>query len=376
MQLSDAKYLLTQSFKDWNEDKASVLAAALAYYTVFSIPPLLIIAIAIAGRVFKGDEQQITAEIVGFIGESGGRAIAAILENASRPDAGLIVAIISAITLLLGASGVFGRLQDAMNTIWEVQPRLGRGVLGVIADRFFSFTMVLGVGFLLLVSLILSAALAGVSQYASGALADTAVVAQIVNQVVSLLVTGLLFALIFKIVPDVKIAWRDVWLGAAVTAVLFALGRWGISMYLAYSAPGSAYGAAGSLIVILLWVYYSALILFFGAEFTQVYARRYGADMQPEEGAIAMTEAHPIQASRAAREPETAALAYAGRGGRRALAHAGRNVATRPSRPPAAPRGLQRAVNGFYQKMVAAAALVTAVGLWLRPRRRRTWRRP
>lgn len=282
MKLQDIRFLLSQTFKEWSEDKAARLAAALSYYTVFSLPPLLIILLAIAGRFFDDAEARVTAQITGFVGETGGEAIAAILENASQPGESIIAIIIGLATLLFGASGVFGQLQEAMNTIWEVPANPKSGILEIVKDRFFSFTMVFGVGFLLLVSLVISAMLGTLDELVRNALPSLVFVAQLINIGVSIGVITILFALIFKVIPDVEVTWRDVWIGALVTAVLFTAGKWGISLYLAKSAPASSYGAAGSLIVILLWIYYSAQILFLGAEFTQVYANKFGSKIVAE----------------------------------------------------------------------------------------------
>jgi membrane protein len=213
-----------------------------------------------------------------------------MLENAADPEGSLLAALISVVTLFLGASGVFGQLQDAMNTVWEVQPRPGRGIMGTIKDRFLSFTMVLGVGFLLLVSLLVSTALSALGTFIEGLAPETLLLSQIVNFVISFGVTMFLFAMIFKVIPDVEIRWRDVWLGAVVTAAFFAIGRWAIGLYLGQSAMASTYGAAGSIIVLLVWVYYAAQILFLGAEFTQVYANKYGSRIVADEGAVPVTD--------------------------------------------------------------------------------------
>jgi membrane protein len=306
MDLNALKYLVTQSFKQWREVNASRLSAALAYYTIFSIPPLLIIAIAIAAQLFDraAVQQQVVNQIGGLVGEAGAEVVESILENSREPGETAVAAIISVITLLLGASGVFGELQNALNTIWDVKAKPGRGIWGTIKDRFFSFTMVLGVGFLLLVSLIISAALTAVNEFISGVLPDLVILAQVVNFLVSFGVITVLFGLIFKVVPDVKIAWRDVWVGALVTAFLFTVGKFAIGLYLGNSAPGSTYGAAGSLIVLLLWVYYSAQILFLGAEFTQVYANKYGSRIVADENAVPISpEAQPALAEPGDQQP-------------------------------------------------------------------------
>lgn len=292
MNFKDIRYLLTQSFKEWQEDKASRLAAALAYYTIFSLPPLLILSLAIAGQFYdrQSVQEKVLAQTSSLVGSVGADAIDQMLENASDPETSGLAAVISIVTLILGASGVFTQLKDAMDTIWEVQPKPGRGIVNAIKNRFFSFTMVLVVGFLLLVSLIISAGLAAVSVTLNSLTGDVEIVAQVVDFVISFIAITFFFALIYKVVPHVKIQWRDVWLGAAVTAVLFNVGKWAIGFYLGRSAPASTYGAAGSLIVLLIWIYYSAQILFLGAEFTQVYANRFGAKIVADDKAVPLTE--------------------------------------------------------------------------------------
>lgn len=286
MNFADIKYLATQTVKEWSEDKAARLAASLSYYTVFSIPPLLILFLVVAGQLYDQTavRTQLIDQISGLVGPTGAEAIGMILDNASSPEGTIIATLVSFATLLFGASGVFGQLQDALNTIWNVEI-VESGLLLTIQKRFFSFTMVLGVAFLLMVSLVVSSWLAALNTFVSDVIPTLVILAQIVNFMVSLVVISVLFALIFKVVPDIKIAWGDVWIGAIVTALLFTIGKWGIGLYLGNSAPSSTYGAAGSLIVILLWVYYSAQILFFGAEFTQVYANKFGSGVKADEGA-------------------------------------------------------------------------------------------
>jgi membrane protein len=284
--------LLKETYNEWSEDKAARLAASLAYYTVFSMAPLLIIVIAVAGLVFgrEAAQGQIEAQIQGLIGEDSAEFVQTLIEASSNKTTGTIATVIGVVTLLFGATGLFGQLQDALNTIWEVTPKPGRGVMGIIKDRFFSFTMVLGIGFLLMVSLVVSAALAAVNEYVSGLFDNLAFLGQVINFIVSFGVITLLFAMIYKILPDVEIAWRDVWIGAAVTALLFTIGKFLIGLYIGHSAVASSYGAAGALVVILLWVYYSAQILLLGAEFTQVYAKRFGSRLVPDEDAVPVTE--------------------------------------------------------------------------------------
>lgn len=282
--------LFVETFNDWNEDKAPRLAAALAYYTIFSLAPLLIIAIAVAG-IFFGEtraQEEVMAQARGFLGQQGAEALGGLLEASNRTGGGTLAAAIGFATLLFGAAGVFGQLKDAMNTIWEVAPRPNQGVWGFLRTNVLSFTMVLAVGFLLLVSLLISTVVNAVAAYFAGG--AESVFWLVVNFLVQAAITFGLFALIFKELPDAEIAWRDVLLGAGFTTLLFALGRYLISFYLAQTATGSTFGAAGSLVVILVWIYFSSQILFFGAEFTQVYARRYGSRIRPSENAVPATE--------------------------------------------------------------------------------------
>lgn len=293
MSYKDIVGLIKETVDRFNEDKGARLGASLAYYTIFSIAPLLVIAVAIAGAVFGRStaQGQVIGTIQSVVGQQGGQAIGAMVESASQPRAGgILLTLLGIVTLLLGASGVFGALQDSLNTIWGVQPRPGGGLKGMVKERFFSFTLVVGTGFLLLVSLVVTAGLAAAGKWFSDAMPGGAGVWEGVNFVFSLLVVTVLFALIFKVVPDAAIAWRDIAIGAFVTALLFTIGKFAIGLYLGHSAFGSSYGAAGSLLVLLLWVYYSAQILFFGAEFTQVYANQYGSHVAPEPGAVPLTE--------------------------------------------------------------------------------------
>jgi membrane protein len=285
--------MLKETFTDWNEDKAPRLAAALSYYALFAIAPLLVIVIAIAG-LFFGEEAArgaIAGQLQGLVGEQSAQTIQEMVANAgSNRSSGIFATIVGIVTLVFGALGVFGQLQDALNTIWEVQPKPNRGWMEVIKDRLAPFTMVLGIAFLLLVSLVISAALAALGKFFGGIFPGFALVGQILNFVVSFGVITLLFAMMYKYLPDVKIAWSDVWIGAAATALLFTIGRLLIGLYLGRSSTASSYGAAGSLVIVLIWVYYSAQILFFGAEFTQVYAKTYGSKIQPADNAMPITE--------------------------------------------------------------------------------------
>ncbi|MDJ0692593.1 MAG: YihY/virulence factor BrkB family protein [Xenococcaceae cyanobacterium MO_188.B32] len=279
--------LLKESFYEWQQDKVSLLAAALAYYTVFSITPLLVMAIAIAGAVFGQDTArgEILEQINELVGEQGAQAIETALANANQPQLGSIASIISVVMLLVGASGVFAQLQEALNTVWNVRAKPDGGIGEFLRKRLLSFGMVLAIGFLLLVSLIVSAILSGISKLEITLLPGLNPLWQLLNLGISFGLISLLFALIYKYLPDVRIRWQDVWVGAIITAFLFTFGKFLIGLYLGRGSLGSAYGAAGSLIVFLAWVFYSAQILLFGAEFTQVYARKYGRKIRPDSHA-------------------------------------------------------------------------------------------
>ncbi len=279
--------LLKEAFREWQQDKVSLLAAALAYYTVFSVTPLLVIAIAIAGAVFGQDtaKNEIVQQINALVGEQGAQVIEIALANANQPQLGSLASIISLIILLVGASGVFAQLQEALNTVWDVKPKSDRGLGQFLRKRLLSFGMVLAIGFLLLVSLIFSAILSGISNLEINLLPGWVSLLRLLNLAISLGMVSLLFALIYKYLPDAKIRWQDVWVGAIITALLFTLGKFLIGLYLGRGSLGSAYGAAGSLIIFLAWVFYSAQILLLGAEFTQVYARKYGRTIRPDRHA-------------------------------------------------------------------------------------------
>jgi membrane protein len=277
--------LLKDTFKQWSADKAARLAAALSFYTMLSIAPLLVIAVAIVGFVFGSDQaqQKLIEQISSLVGPQSADAIQGMLENAAQPDVRSWAGIIGLATLLWGASNVFGQLHESMNFIWNVRLKPGLGLIATIRQRLLSFSLVAVIGFLLLVSLILSAILTALGAYFANLLPGGAWLWQIVNFAVSLLVITGLFALMYRVIPDVKVAWRDMWLGAFVTALLFVIGKQILGYYLGRQSFGSTYGAAGSLVVLLVWIYYSAQIFFFGAEFTQVYATRFGKGMTPEK---------------------------------------------------------------------------------------------
>jgi membrane protein len=283
--------LLEETFNKWNEDKVPRLGAALAYYSVFSIAPLLLLVIGVAGLIFGHDaaQKEIVGEIEGTVGRPVALAIQQVLANNTGTGRNAGATIVGIATLLFGATGVFGQLQDALNTIWKVAAKPGRGLWGIVQDRFLSLTMVLGTGFLLLVSLIVTAILSALSTSLNYSFPGGTGFWQVVNFIVSFGVNMFLFALIYKYVPDVGVAWRDVWTGAALTAVLFSIGKSALGWYLGQASTTSAYGAAGSLVVILLWVYYASQILLFGAEFTRVYAIQFGSGMKAARNAVLVT---------------------------------------------------------------------------------------
>jgi membrane protein len=271
--------LLKKTYTDWSRDKAPRMGAALAYYTIFSLAPLLVIAIAIAGFVFGREavEGRITYQIQGLVGSESARAVQTMIQSAHKPAHGVIATIFGVVILLVGASGVFTEMQDALNSIWKVDTTSKTGLWNMLKYRFLSFGMVLGIGFLLLVSLLLSAALAAVTTYASEILPIPPAALHAVDFLFSVLFIAALLALIFKFLPDAKIAWGDVWVGAALTSLLFTAGKFLIGFYIGKSVTMSAYGAAGSVVIMLTWIYYSAQLLYFGAEFTHVYSNEYGS---------------------------------------------------------------------------------------------------
>ena len=279
-----AKNTITQ----WIEDRPFQLAAALSYYTLFSFAPLMIISIAIAGFAFgrEAAQNQIVETLQGMIGQDSAQAIQGMIQNASnKPKTGIISTVLGIIALIFGAGGVVGQLQASLNTIWGVTAKPGQGIWGIVHQRFISFAMILGIGFLLLVSLGVSALVTGLTQLMGTLFGGTALLAHALDLLVSFVFVTALFAMIYKVLPDVRIQWRDVWIGAALTSFLFTIGKFLIGLYLGSSGVTSTYGAAGSLITVLLWVYYSSLIFFFGAEFTQVYASQYGSGVVPADNA-------------------------------------------------------------------------------------------
>ena len=271
--------LLREVVSQWQEDRALSHGAALAYYALFSMAPLLVLVIAVAGlaRGQAAAEGEIVRQVSGLMGPEGAKLVQDMVVRASRPASGVIATVVSLVVMLFGASGVFGQLQASLNDIFRAPPRRGGGVRGVVRQRLSAFGMILGIGTLLWLSLLLSTVLAAVHGLLATHLPVLSRVLGPLNFGLSLLVVTALFAMIYKVLPDVRLDWRDVWLGAAVTALLFTIGKSLIGLYLGRAGTTSVYGAAGSLVLLLLWIYYSAQILFLGAEFTEVYARRRGS---------------------------------------------------------------------------------------------------
>jgi membrane protein len=274
--------LIKQTACSWDEINAPRLGAALAFYTLLSVAPLIVVCIGIAGMIFGQDaaRHQIAYQIQAVVGYEGGRALQSVLESAARPATSIAATLVGFLTLLFGASGVLGELRDSLNTVWGRKTTSAAGLIGMIHYRFVSFAMVLGIGFLLLVSLVMSAALSAAGKFFQSYLPLPEPALQVVSLAISFLAVTILFALLYKVVPDVRIEWRDVAIGAAVTSLLFSIGKFLIGLYLGKASVGSAYGAAGSLVVFIVWVYYSAQIFFLGAQFTRVYAERHGSRAQ------------------------------------------------------------------------------------------------
>lgn len=272
--------LIRKSIGAWVDDYAPSMGAALAYYTLFSIAPLLIIAIAVAGLVFgqEAARGEIVTQIQGVIGREGAIAVQGLLKSANEPARGIFLTVVSIITLVIGATTVFAELQSDLDRIWRVPaPAKENSIWILLRTRLLSFGLVLGLGFLLLVSLVVSAAIAAFGKWWDGVFAGWEALLQALNFCISFAITTLLFALIYKLMPRARIAWRDVWVGAGVTALLFEVGKFLIGLYLGKTSVASGFGAAGSLVVLLVWVYFAAQIFLLGAEFTWVYSNKYGS---------------------------------------------------------------------------------------------------
>src|SRR5436190_7642316 len=297
--LKTAWSMTRQTFSEWSDDKGGRLGAALSYYTIFSLAPLLLVVISIAGLVFgrAAAEGDLFGQLAGVVGPDAAHLIQSAVSKANQTKGGILGTVIGFVVLIAGATGVVIELQDALDTVWKVKPRPNRGLRGVVRTRLLSVAMILSLGFLLLVSLVVSAALSALSGWLHAAFGNIAILGWVIDAVVALGVISTLIALIYKILPDAQVAWRDVWVGAIATAILFMIGKYLIGLYLGRASVGSAFGAAGSLAVLLVWNYYSAQIVLLGAEFTRVYANRFGAKVRPSRQAI------PAQSPAARRPP-------------------------------------------------------------------------
>ena len=279
--------LIKKAASAWVADYAPSMGAALSYYSVFSLAPLLLIVISVAGLVFGEDavRGEVFGQLQGLLGTDASKAIEGLLASVSKPEEGIVASIIGVALLLIGATTVFGELQDALDRIWRAPARdRSGGLWGLVRARLLSFGMILGIAFLLMVSLVFSAGVAAFGKWSSGVFGSWEVLAQVVNVVVGFLLTTGVFAMIYKVMPRVSVRWQDVWIGAAVTSLLFTVGRFLIGLYIGKSGIASGFGAAGSLIVVFVWVYYSAQIFLIGAEFTWVYANTFGSRRDAQQG--------------------------------------------------------------------------------------------
>lgn len=295
--------LIKAAASSWLDDYAQSMGAALAYYTMFSIAPLLLIVISIAGLIFGVDAArgEIVGQLQDLMGQQGAAAVQGLLESVNKPAESFIATLVGGILLLIGATSVFAELQDALDRIWRVPKRNRGGIWNLLRARLLSFGMIMGIGFLLMVSLVVSAALAALGKLWGPLFSDWEALANVIDFLVSFAFTTTVFAMIYKIMPRVKVDWADVWIGAAVTAFLFTIGKFLIGLYIGKSGVASGFGAAGSLVVMLLWVYYSAQIFLMGAEFTWAYANTFGS--RKELPVPAAAPAVPSQATRRTLDP-------------------------------------------------------------------------
>lgn len=287
--LTGIRSVIKSAFDGFSSDKILKLSGSLAYSTIFSFGPLLVVMISLCGLFFAREaiEGQVYQQLSGFVGSDTAKQLQDLIKNASLSGKSTTAAIIGGITLLIGATAIFSEIQDSINQIWGIKPKPKKGWLQFIKNRFLSFSIIIGLGFLLLVSLGVNTVLDAFSEKLQNIFPEVAVIIfYILNLVVTLLITSLIFGVIFKVLPDADIKWRDVRAGAITTAVLFMLGKAAISFYISKSNVGSTYGAAGSLVILLLWVYYSSIILYFGAEFTKAYATQYAAPIHPNEYSV------------------------------------------------------------------------------------------
>jgi len=295
MTMKETWILIKTAFTSWSDDYAQSMGAALAYYTLFSIAPLLLIVISITGFVF-GEEAargEIAGQLQNLMGEQGALAVQSLVESVNKPTQGITATVIGVVLLLVGATTVFGELQDSLDRIWRAPVRVGSGLWNLIRARLLSFGMIMGIGFLLMVSLVFSAGLSAISKWWGPVFEGWEIVANVVNFIFSFILTTGMFALIYKIMPRVHIRWDEVWIGAAITSVLFTIGKFAIGLYIGRSGVASGYGTAGSLVALLVWVYYSAQIFLMGAEFTWAYSHIFGSRKNkdtPDDLASALTE--------------------------------------------------------------------------------------
>lgn len=303
MMLKNIWILTKAATSSWVDDYAQSMGAALAYYTMFSIAPLLLIVISIAGLIFgvEAARGEIFSQLQGLMGQQGADAVQALLESVSKPAESITAMLVGSVLLLIGATTVFGELQDAMDRIWRAPKRNKSGLWSLLRARLLSFGMIMGIGFLLMVSLVISAALAALGRLWGPLFADWALLASAVDFVASFAFTTAVFAMIYKTMPRAKVDWNDVWIGAAVTSILFTIGKLLIGLYIGKSGVTSGFGAAGSLVVVLLWVYYSAQIFLLGAEFTWAYALTFGS--RREQPVPAAAPAVPSQATKQQPDP-------------------------------------------------------------------------
>lgn len=303
--------LIRKSVGAWVDDYAPSMGAALAYYTLFAIAPLLIIAIAVAGLVFgqEAARGEIVAQIQGLIGQKGAIAVQGLLKSTNEPAQSIFATVVSIITLVIGATTVFAELQSDLDRIWRVPaPAKENGIWNLLRAHLLSFGLVLGLGFLLLVSLLVSAAIAALGKWGGGFIGGWEALLYVLNFSISFTITTLLFAMIYKFMPRARIVWRDVWVGAAVTAILFEVGKFLIGLYLGKTSVASGFGAAGSLVVLLVWVYFSAQIFLLGAEFTWVYSHEYGSKAGQAGKKSASAVPHSSDGATAAVDEKSGAL--------------------------------------------------------------------
>jgi membrane protein len=285
--------IIKATFKGFSDDKVTKLSGSLAYYTVFSMGPLLVVLISLCGLFLGRDavEGRVYDILKNFIGEDTAAQLQELIKNAAISDKNTFAAIIGVVTLLVGATTVFAVIQDSINSIWGIKPQPKHGWVKILRNRFLSFSVIVSLGFLLLVSLFLTGFIEGFSRHLRSLYPDvTVIIFYILNLILTLGVSALIFGMIFKVLPDARIRWKDVLAGALVTAFLFLIGKFGISFYISKTKVGSTYGAAGALVILLVWVYYSSIILYLGAEFTKAYSMKYGTDIHPKDYAVTVKE--------------------------------------------------------------------------------------